>query len=224
VSKHPFDAKKSISELVNKNAAPKLVGQNDDWQPLFDRRHDWKEDDRVAAAIAELVGHGEEALPELLKHFDDNEYCMTYKSSIVENADNYTVGWVCSVVADELLSEAHCRYVPDGDVIIYHLRYAVGGNEGLRAWCLARKEKKLYELQIEQCELVIPKILAAEDVDDSEKRKAVDSIRSEVKALQKRRVPEAPSRFGERMSLSRFNREQAEELRSKLANKAGRDR
>lgn len=204
-SEQSFDAKGVIAQLVNKNAAPELVGDSNRAKPIFDRRHDWKEDALVAGAIAQLVEHCEAALPELLKHTEDREYCMTYDSALLEHAENYTVGDACWQIVTEMLSEAHAQYIPQGNEVVYRLRYADRGESAsLEAWCLARTEKKLYELQIAQSEMAIRKIAAADGIESNEQRKAVDSIRAEIKRLQDNRAPVLPWQFGERRYLARY--------------------
>ena len=98
-------------------------------------------------------------LPVLLKHFDDKRYSRTYCTSSDSGADNLNVGSVCEEIVAESLSQAFYEYIPEGDKVAYQLRLADrGASNDLKTWCMERRDKPFYELQIEQCELAIDRI------------------------------------------------------------------
>jgi hypothetical protein len=217
-----FDAKQLIEQLENHNAPPKLVpGRSDGDDPIFDRRYKWSEDDRIARATQALVDHADDALPELLKHFDDKRYSMTDYSSVDAGANNDDIGEVCWRIVVESLSQPFCEHIPDGDDLAYKLRIADrGASADLRTWCAERRDKKFYELQIEQCELAIERVKKLNDDslgDDptADRKKSIAEIENQIDALRKNRKPILAKKFGRYFALERFNSEWAEEIRKR---------
>jgi len=217
-----FDAKQLIEQLENHNAPPKLVaGDRDGEEPIFNRQYKWSEDDRVARATQALVDRADEAFPELLKHFDDKRYSMTYDSSLADGAENDDIGEICWRVVAESLSEPFCQQIPDGDEVAYKLRIADrGASADLRSWCMERRDKKFYELQIEQCELAIERVkkLGDDSLGDdpiAEKKKSIAAIENQIDALRKNRTPILAKKFGRYFAIERYDSDSAEETRKK---------
>ena len=100
------DARATIEKLVNRNPVPKLVGTQGEARPIFDVKYDWAEYHRVWDALRELAPNAETLWPELVKHLDDDRYCMT-AWTFSENTHNLTVGEVCRQLISDSLSEAY---------------------------------------------------------------------------------------------------------------------
>jgi hypothetical protein len=217
-----FDAKQLIEQLENHNAPPKLVpGRSDGDDPIFDRQYKWSEDDRISRASQSLVDRADDALPELLKHFDDKRYSMTYYTSVDDGAGIDDIGDVCSRIVAESLSQPFCELIPEGDDLAYKLRIADrGASVDLKSWCEERRDKKFYELQIEQCELAIARIKKLDDGslgDDpiAEKKKSIEAIENQIDALRKNRKPTLAKKFGRYLAIKRYDSEWAEAIRKR---------
>ena len=212
-----LDADLLIEQLVNKNLPPKLVGAKDELKPIFDRGYKWSEDERIAAATQVLINFADEALPALLKHFDDKRFSMTYYSSADTTAANFDVGRVCHEIVAESLSRAFCEYVPEGDETVYKLRTAdAGASHDLRTWCIERRDKPFYELQIEQCQLAVRRIeeLKTDSVDDKDKRKSIASIENQIEIMRRRRTTIQAVRFGRYFGERAYDSVWAAEIRN----------
>ena len=88
------DASAMIEKLVNLNPAPELVGDGSDTVPIFDKKYDWAEYHRVWKVLRELATDAEVLWPELVKHLDDDRYCMT-GVTFSDSTFNWTVGDAC---------------------------------------------------------------------------------------------------------------------------------
>jgi hypothetical protein len=63
-------------------------------------------------------------------------------------------------------------------------------------WCEARKGKKLYELQIETCELAIPKVKEVyPGMPEAKRDKAIEEIRASIKKLKETKRAVRPERL-----------------------------
>lgn len=189
-----LDAKQLIDALANHNPKPKLVETYaDGYTPLFDANYDWREYDRVTKAVRFLKRHAEEVWPELLRHFDDPRYCITVGTIDIDSATNYTVGQVCQRIVRQWLTAAHERHTHY--LILNKLDYwslhdpkTVKASEDLKTWCDARKDKKLYELQIDMCRWAIGQ--AAKINQEPERREAfIKALQVEIEAIEHTRAP-----------------------------------
>ena len=218
-----FDAEQFIERLANHNSPPKLVDSAVvGLEPIFSRQYDWSEDNRIATATQVLVNYADEALPVLLKHFDDKRYSRTYCTSSDSGADNLDVGSVCGEIVAESLSQAFYEYIPEGDELAYQLRLADrGASKDLKTWCLERRDKPFYELQIEQCELAIDRIkhLREESADEKDKVKSIAAIKNQIEIMRRQRKPIQAVRFGRYFSERTYDSEEAKEIRKKHGEK-----
>ena len=152
VGKSSAGAREIVEALANRNHPPKHVGEFH--EPIFDAKFDWREDERVWDALDLATKHAEEAWPELVKHLNDDRYCVTYES-FSEYTYDFTVGRVCRVIILRSLSAGYFSGVEWRTKKAYLTMETAGflrDPKTLKAWCEKRRDKKLYELQMEMCE------------------------------------------------------------------------
>jgi hypothetical protein len=213
--KKMFDAKHIVDSLVSHNNPPKFVAiydndeladavQAGDVELFFEKQYDWNEQDRIPKVINSLMDHAEEAWPELVNALGDERYSATYR--IGEHIYNLTVDRVCSeIIIDNLILGFyfHSVYDPVSDgrqwqVIMKRapVEYHDPKHKELKDWCQARKDKKLYELQIEACEWAI-KIISEDfpKATEESKLKAREAIKAEIKTLKETKKPLHPECF-----------------------------
>ena len=104
---------------------------------------------------------------------------------------------ICQKIIGETLSAAYYENLP-GTKENYH-RFNIPAfakdKLKLREWCLARKDRKLFELQIEACAWAITEIKAS-DMGLEEKQRITTAIKKEIDGLTKSRVAiPCPSAF-----------------------------
>lgn len=182
-----FDAKKAIDLLENHNSVPLLVPYGEGCSPLFDEKYNWAEYERVVEGIRFLKCHVEEAWPEILSHFGDERYCTSVASEEFERGWNYTVGRVCQEIVRNYITAAYDRhlYVLEAGEFDYRaicspemLRKA----QDLKAWCELRRNKRLFELQVEMCDWAMT-YSATIDVTSQRREAFVNALRAEIKAI-----------------------------------------
>jgi hypothetical protein len=210
-----FDAKKAIDAIASRNPEPSIFGEAPDKKALFEKSYDWKDQKRVEKAIQLLVDHVEEAWPELVNHYSDNRYCITYEA--FDNATNFTVGGVCHWIIADALTEPSLRNWPRraGIHVLFRLREPLlDPNEDLQKWCLARRDKKLYELQIEVCQIAIAKVpTIIPELSDLQRHDLIKAIELEIASLQKTHKSVGITRWGKRLNLIRYSPKDAERMR-----------
>jgi hypothetical protein len=189
-----LDVHKLIDALENHNPVPvmtKTVDRVDrSWgTPLFDKKYDWAEYNRVDTAIESLVSNADVAWPEIIKHFDDNRYCITYHN---DYGHNFSIGDICRLIVIRWLTRAYSERaallidaVRDPEYVAKQIRgsHAFREEKGLKDWCEERKNKKLYEMQIEMCEWVIGTVIAIKSVSDEEREPFIKAVRAEIAEL-----------------------------------------
>jgi len=193
-----FDAKKVVKSLASKNSAPKLTGDEDERKPIFDERYDWGEQERIQEAIQLLVEHAAEAWPELVNHLDDKRYAITYR--VLDSAYNFSIGEICEQIISDNISQAYYIHLLD-DAIYNQQVYAVMSSPSvvkqgkLREWCEKRKNKKLYELQIEMCRWAITRIPELTDAPESKRQAAISAVKNQINTLETTKKPVPVKRF-----------------------------
>jgi hypothetical protein len=189
-----LDVHKMIDALESHNPVPvmtKTEGQADrSWgTPVFDKKYDWAEYKRVDAAIDSLVSNAEAAWPEIIKHFDDKRYCITYHN---DYGYNLSIGNICQSIVINCLRKAYYKHITllldmvhDPEYVAKRIRSPRIFREenGLKNWCEVRKNKKLYEMQIEMCEWVIGTVTALKNVSAEEREPFVKAVRAEIAEL-----------------------------------------
>jgi hypothetical protein len=184
-----FDA--MIDSLANRvNTAPTIKQRGPYGPVFFHEDYDYDEQQRVLKALQELNGRdGNELWPRLVAHLDDKRYGFTYEGG-AGVPHNMAVGDLCMRIARGDLEYACLRISPIGAGLNgprpLVVRPTLGEDDALGTWCKKRKDKQLYELQIEVCEwrITSPEALqrlSAEQIDEYVK-KAKAQIESQKKA------------------------------------------
>jgi hypothetical protein len=213
------DARKLFDALENHNRPPVLHGSRPDEFPVFDKAYDWSEQKRVASAIQRIVDHAEELWPELVQHLDDKRYCIAFE--LAETPCICSVGRVCGFIISDHLSLPYYQHLPQDSELIFHWLHvpqvARRGEKALKAWCIERSKKKLYELQIEVCEWAMQRIpeletVPANDRDYSVKqvRKSAAAIQAQIESLRKSQKAMKAGRLGAGATLYLYGPEEAE--------------
>lgn len=145
-----------IEALVNENPEPsEQLGR----ALRFSKKYDWKEYERVDRAIDLLVDHIDTDWREMVAHFDDERYCMTYES-MSNKAVSMSIGQICKELVRGAITQPHVAHLPHSEVIYRKMCFPEELlNTKIDKWCSKRREagKELYELQIEVCEWAIAK-------------------------------------------------------------------
>lgn len=163
---------------------------------------DEAEQKRVWKAIQGLIERAEEAWPMLVAHLDDGRYSVTVSNEIFGTEANWTIGDVCREIVGRTLSQAYYEKLQPESLDAYRrLRIptvALNGKD-LKKWCVARSQKKLYELQMEMCESASRQIEKGDGdfgVDDDVRNGWVKEIGMATKSLSKSRRPVIYEGFG----------------------------
>jgi len=176
--------------------------------PVFDDKYEWSENDRIwKTAIPDLTTHIEEAWPEMWKNVDDKRYCITLGDDI--GPHNWSVGGVCYTLIRLTLEDPLAAANPTSKSEAVKLKPdLIRDPEKLKQWCLARSSKKLYELQIEVCELSIAK--------NAKYPKWVTALKAEISLLRESKRATLPFGFGD---YEVYSRERAKEFLEELKKK-----
>lgn len=198
------DTRALVEALANRNAAPAFAGR---WHyPAFDERYDWREYQRVWSAIGALLRHAEHAWPDMVNHLDDDRYCITLLETDSDYTYNWTVGDMCRAVIADNLSEAYYRNLKPGLQIVWARLRTPGiarDKKTLKAWCEERRNKRLYELQIEMCHWAITELQKRDipRVSDLRSKAWEAAIEAEIESLRDSEMPVVFRGFGEQYTL-----------------------
>ena len=213
------DARSLVEALVNRNPAPHLVGP-EHCQPIFDKTFDWAENQRVWDAVPVLIRRAESAWPELVRHLDDDRYCMTLESWSGFTY-NWTVGKMCHEIVSRNMAEAYYRNIRPLTKIV-HLRLSrpeVANNTTmLKSWCQKRSAKRLYELQIESCQWAITELKAGvldDQLPQLPQREWIAAIEAEIESLQASKKAVPFKGFGGEEQIP-YSRQKAEKSREEF--------
>ncbi|HEY7424043.1 MAG TPA: hypothetical protein VH682_07390 [Gemmataceae bacterium] len=210
------EAAKMVEAIANRNKAPKIVKRRTFLPrevPLYPKDYDWKEEERVHEAIAKLEENmSVELWDALVQKTNDRRYCTASYSG--SSADVYidSVGTICQELAYDRLCYVFEKHLPS---LPPHGRpfYLENVWEDLIAWRRERKNKSLYQLQVEVCEIALrelPKV-NVERVSDEEKAEARKKIEAEIAKL--RRTNRPVLRNPGRWYMPRYPRREAERVR-----------
>jgi hypothetical protein len=214
-----------IDAVASRNLAPKLIGERGFAYPAFSKDFHWEDQKRVQAAEWTLAQDASNDLIGcLVKHFHDKRYSATCELNECY-PENYTVGDICEMVAEKKLMCAYLRhlkpggtahyggptfnYVPEGsrdflpDSLQRELHYSspIQTHDGFAKWYQARRDKPLYELQIEMCEWAIKKAKNAKGIADKPKKEFIAAVKNQIESLKKNKKPIVdPSRWSATMS------------------------
>lgn len=192
-----IDAPALVEALANRNPQPTL---DHSFYPRLGPRYDWSENGRIWKAVMALIDHAEEAWPALVAHLGDDRYCLT-----VETLDEFVYNWsvsdMCREIIGSNLSQAYFRAIPLYKLVYFRLRRPAiaRDKQKLKAWCEARRERALYELQIEVCELVQPEMAAVQNdlrLAAAERQRWHDAIAAAVESLRRSKTAVRWTGFG----------------------------
>jgi hypothetical protein len=187
-------AAKMVEAIANRNKPPKIVRRDRDCPssfPIFPKDYDWKEETRVRKAIQALYqDESEEVWEALVRHAKDERYCSVTYSGNSGDAYIDSVGYICYLLAYERLCcvfQEHLPSLPPHGCPI-HLEDV---SKDMAAWRNKQKNKSLYQLQIEVCEMALRKLPKARNDDISRKEKALAQtmIEAEITKLKKTKQP-----------------------------------
>ena len=184
---------KLIDEIANRNAPPKRVNCDGSTIPLFPKDYDWREQDRVFKSLGRLEKKSVPKLwEELVKKSDDSRYSLTIRDKSSDAPYNESVGFFCYELAYWQLTGVFMRHLPDDprpgkDGRSVHL--TIIPRNSLKKWREERKNKLMYELQIEIGELVIKELAKVKIVAEEEKDRSHKKIEAEIAILKKSKNP-----------------------------------
>lgn len=153
----PMPPKVTIVELMarlkNPNPAPYIDKNAGPWEARFPKDYDWVGQARALEAWKELHGRFEEALPTLVAHVNDKDYCVTYASGESGAERNMTVGQLCEYLIC-LNIEPYCRpYFKTHTYQSFLLSFDDSEYRkhprAIEAWWATRKGKIVAALQLE---------------------------------------------------------------------------
>ncbi len=95
---------KLVDAMANRNPQPRIVVlRPGDREAIFNREYDWKEQDRVIAAVESVLKHpSPEMLVQLWAHGTDPRYCLTFNDGAAAGpkyAKNWSLGMLCREIA-----------------------------------------------------------------------------------------------------------------------------
>ncbi|MGN6545955.1 MAG: hypothetical protein ACTHK7_12955 [Aureliella sp.] len=156
--------------------------------PVFDS----DESERVRKQLTKLSTDCESAWPELVSHLTDKRH-----SGIIGIDAGYPrnlqVGDVCLLLIGETLSAPFYELIPNSKMNYHRFRIPAFAKdrEKLKKWCQNRKDRKLYELQIEACQWALTELdspdIQPRDVSAEEKLIIAQQIRDEIENLKRTR-------------------------------------
>lgn len=225
------DTSTMVEALANHNPPPNLLAIIPDAVPpcripLFDAEFDWRENDRVWRAVSVLIEHAEDAWPELVKHLDDERYCITIEVSS-SFTYNWNVGDMCREIIGRNLAEAYYRNIqPLTMPVNAQLRrpQVARDKKMLKSWCEERNKKKLYELQIETCKWAITQLRKPENnlrgVSNLRLRTWIAAIDADIESLRESGTAVGFDGFGPE-ELVPYSREKADRMRERYHRRPG---
>ena len=185
-----------IEALVTRNPSPTLTSKG----LIFDPKYDRLAAHRAWEAVPRIVSHVEEAWPLLVGHLDDERYCLTVRPLLSGGApQNWSVGKMCHEIVARNLSEAYLRNLAPITKSVYLTMVwpnVARDAKKLKIWCDARKDKELYELQIEMCQWAITEVPNLRKTPLQTRRTWSRAIEAEIRSLQESKKAVLFSGFG----------------------------
>ncbi len=126
-------------------------------KPLYPDAYSWAAESRVHSAIRDLgEADSEELWRQLVSNFDDKRYCMIWVGQMGRVHDT-TVGDVCFWIAHGDLLHAYLPFAPHpgGRGPVPAALQPFHSRDELTEWLRPRRDKPLYELQIDAAELAV---------------------------------------------------------------------
>ncbi len=142
-----------VSQLHSMNPPPH-IDRTGKPIAIFPSGYDWHDQKRVLSAWKQLHERAHEALPELIASCHDDSYCVTFETP--SGAwKNMTVGECCRYIVKCNVNLYKRPYLRDGitddlisavDITQEHKK---AGLLDVDVWWVSRRDKSLYELQLE---------------------------------------------------------------------------
>lgn len=217
---------KLFKALVTTNEKPFVYKSHSGYRmPVFPPSFDWEEYKRVIAAIDELekrlAENVEEVWPILVDHMCDPEYSFTVDA--YDSAYNYSRGYVCYCLARSWVNGVYAGLMPmDRPLYQYQAPHSMDP-KALQKWCRERRDKKLYEIQIEAGEWALSIIPTESEMDEEDQQRAIKEIQKRIDRISKSKKPIAGKFFSvdvicpySKEDAESFRRPDKEELEPKL--------
>lgn len=180
-----IDAEELVEALVNPGK-PYHVSPQD---------YDLEAQKRIIEAWGKLSRHATEAFPTLVRHLDDERYCISCHISGKDEYPPMTVGRVCGVIlagAIECAYRSHIRGIGDGGPETYfrfsYSRMATSNFKN-KDWREKFKKKPLFKMQIAAVKWAIEKVSEFKTVDEEKKADVIKNLKAQLKELKKSRTP-----------------------------------
>jgi hypothetical protein len=184
-------AAKMVDAIANRNEPPELV-KTPSRLPLFPKDYDWDEQERVRSALAKL--HEDmtvEVWEELVRKSDDRRYSLTTKNK-AEDPENHSVGYFCSSLGWWWLKGVYEQHLPDDENSIKEgakIDLGMENHSRLADWRKKRKDKTLYQLQLELCEIVVARLAKVKGISQKVRDSTRKKIEAEIKKLRRTKRP-----------------------------------
>jgi hypothetical protein len=188
---NPKQAAKLVDAIVNRNKEPKLVERRSGGPrivAIFPANYDWKEDERVRKALDTLYQADPtvELWDELVRRSKDMSYCMIFTSPVNDDAESFRVRRIADALAYYRLVHVFLQHVPTSPDGRGRLRVRIGD---VSKWRMERKDKAIYELQIEAGEIALIEVPKLKHLSKKEKHLARRKIEAEIEKLKKTKRP-----------------------------------
>jgi len=185
-----------IDALANHNRQPRIVLLPSlDREAIFDKKYDWKEQDRVITAVKSVLTHpSPEMLAQLWAHGTDPRYCLTFNDGASASgrfAENWSVGMLCSEIASFQLFFPVNRATQIIRIGERPIILPMGDVKGLPEFGHAPTGITIVELQIRMCQQAIsdlPKVARLsgyEKVDADGLRQCRPQLEAAIEELRK---------------------------------------
>jgi hypothetical protein len=189
----PIDVIKMVDAIVNGNEPPKLVFRRSGSPKavaLYPENYDWREEERVRGAIAAL---SQETTPELweelVRRTADARYCVIVVGEKKQDAEICTVGRVCDNRAYWCLVGVFQKMMPPNAALEGRPLAVDFDVTYLEKWRRERRNKSLYQLQIEMGEIALRALSAFKDVPKDQIDRARQEVDAAIEKLKSTKVP-----------------------------------
>lgn len=180
-----IDAEELVEALVNPGK-PYHVSPQD---------YDLKAQKKIIEAWGKLSRHTAEACPTLVRHLDDDRYCISYHISGKDEYPPKTVGHICGVIlggAIERAYRSHIRGIVDGGPGTYfrfsYSRMATSNFKN-KDWRDKFEKKPLFKMQIAAVKWAIEQVSEFKTDDEGKKADVIKNLKTQLTELKKSRTP-----------------------------------
>ena len=191
------DYAKLVASLAQRNPEPKLNNGGMREIPTFAKDFDWKEQDRVVAAVKVLASHVQEAWPAIVDGLDDERYGLTLEGDM--SARNESVSGICEQIIIHSIGQGYD--IPGYQIAYFRMQWPgyipLGDHKKFVAWCRSQQEKErtLVELQIEAGEWALTELQKLRGVRPEDIRKSTEKTKEIIEQLRRTKKPLLNARF-----------------------------